>query len=129
MSEDIIEYGPLPTNDPTIADGAVMVLRSMAINALVDSAIESIMAVSGDLMPSMALKPARDKVLELLATIWVHRVPTGWSDRDMVLARLAVDHIRKEINIDPNRWTLNLFLSMVQSNTLVVIYGICGGIH
>lgn len=129
MSEDTIEYGPLPVNDPTIAEGAVLVLRSMAINALVDSALNNIMALSGDLTPEASLRPARDKVLELLATVWLHRQPEGWSERDIKLARCAVQYIREQIGIDPNRWTLNLFMSMVQSNTLIVIYGIVGGIH
>lgn len=129
MSEDTIEYGPLPINDPTIAEGAVLVLRSMAVNALVDSALNNIMALSGDLTPEASLRPARDKVLELLATTWLHRQPEGWTDRDVKLAHCVVQYIREQIGIDPNRWTLNLFMSMVQSNTVIVIYGIVGGIH
>lgn len=129
MSEDTIEYGPLPINDPTIAEGAVLVLRSMAVNALVDSALNNIMALSGDLTPEASLRPARDKVLELLATTWLHRQPEGWADRDVKLAHCVVQYIREQIGIDPNRWTLNLFMSMVQSNTVIVIYGIVGGIH
>lgn len=129
MEGDIIEFGDLPTDDPTLEDGAVMVFRSTAINYLVEIALGQLGHAGEELPAHLLWHGARQAVLEIIGNDPNPSAPVLWDEQHRKMAANILQHLRKSTGIDYNRYRLNLFLSMIYGNTLVVIYGIGRDIH
>lgn len=129
MDGDIIEFGAMPTDDPTLEDGAVMVHRSTSINHLVDVAMAQLGRDDMSLPDYLRFMQARQAVLALISGEKNCPMHVEWDDTCRRLAAGILLYIKQCTGIDYNRYRLQLYLAMVYGNTLVVVYGIFGAIQ
>lgn len=129
MGGDIIEFGAMPTDDPTLEDGAVMVHRSTSINHLVEVAMAQLGRDDMGVPTHLRFAEARQAVLALISGDPEYQSHVEWDDTCRRLAAGILLYIKQSTGIDYNRYRMNLYLAMVYGNTLVVVYGIFGAIQ
>lgn len=123
MEGDIIEFGDLPMNDPTLEDGAVMVFRNTTINHLVEIAMAQLSRDDMEVPAHLRWRDARQAVLELISGDPQPQSHVEWEDTHRNMGATLLNHLRKSTGIDTNRYRLGIFMALIYGNTLVMIYG------
>lgn len=128
----VVEVGPIPTNDPTLEEGAVMVKRSHGINFLVAHYSGTIATEEPDLTEELRLFKAQQMLLHALAK----NICTARTEPTDVVGKYInciTDDIYVTMGLDTAKYKVYSTFSMTQANILVVVYGILyetqGGLH
>lgn len=123
-----IEVGPLPTDDPTLDEGAVLVSRSVLLNMLFAHVKTRLTAENDDVAPEIIADMARIEVLTAIRRQSANPVLQDGDFEKMNdeerMARVLLTYILSSIANLTNNYTspIDAHLAMVSHNTLIVIY-------